>query len=120
MRQFFSIAVLVAAWALAGPPAFAQAPSSAGTQGQQQNPAPKPPQDANPFPEDTNSVPVMPNADTPGTPALPVPDVDTGNIRLPNAEGDPVRSPDETEGSVSGSGSGNGSSSSNSGLDDFA
>ncbi len=125
MKWFFPVAGFVAGCALAGSPAIAAAQSTAGSQQEQQQsqsqsqPAQsqsgqKPKQDANPFPEDTNSVPVMPNADSAGTPALPVPD-DAGTMTLPNAEGDPVRSPDETQGT----GSGGSSSSSSAGLDEL-
>lgn len=95
---------------------YLRAQSNAGTQQGQQpnNPPPKPAQDSNPFPEDTNSIPVMPNANSPGTPALPVPE-DAGSVTLPNAEGDPVHSPDDAEGAASSESS----SSSNSGLDNL-
>lgn len=116
------IAMLVTGVALAGLPAIALAQSAAGPQqGKQQQSQPaqsqsgqKPPQDANPFPENTDSVPVMPNANSPGAPPLPAPD-DASTVTLPNAEGDPVRSPDETEGT----GGGDGSSSSSAGLDEL-
>ncbi len=116
MKQFFPVAVLTVGCALAGSAMYLRAQSNAGTQQGQQpnNPPPKPAQDSNPFPEDTNSIPVMPNANSPGTPALPVPE-DAGSVTLPNAEGDPVHSPDDAEGAASSESS----SSSNSGLDNL-
>jgi tetratricopeptide (TPR) repeat protein len=54
----------------------------------------------------------MPNASSPGAPALPAPDA--SDITLPDAENDPVRSPDDT--SVA-AGSGDRSSSSSEGMD---
>lgn len=113
MKQFFPVVVVIAGLSLPGQGAFAQAQSNTGTQQQPKNSAPKPPQDANPFPEDTTSVPVMPNADSPAAPPLPMPS-DTGNVTLPNAENDPVHSPDDTE---LGAASSSGSSSSSAGLD---
>ena len=116
MKRFFPIAVLMVGCMSAGLETCAHAQSNAGTQqGQQQNnPAAKPAQDTNPFPEDTNAIPVMPNANSPGTSALPVPD-EAGSVTLPGAEGDPVRSPDDVEGA----GSSEGSSSSSSGMDNL-
>jgi tetratricopeptide (TPR) repeat protein len=47
----------------------------------------------NPFPEDTNSVPLMPSRDNPN---LPPPPAEAGErIYLPEADIDPVRSPEE-------------------------
>ncbi len=116
MKQIFLVVVLALGCALAGSATHLRAQSNAGTQQSQQpnNPPTKPAQDANPFPEDTNSIPVMPNANSPGTPALPVPD-DAGSVTLPNAEGDPVHSPDDAEGAASSESS----SSSSSGLDNL-
>lgn len=47
----------------------------------------------NPFPEDTSSVPVMPSRDSAGT--LPLPDDEPTRIPMPEADIDPVRSPEE-------------------------
>ncbi len=115
MKWVFAVAFTLASSVSSTLSTHAQSqPNTGSQQGQQPgNSAPASQQDANPFPGDTTSVPVMPNASSPGTPALPVP-ADTGNVTLPNAELDPVRSPDESEAV---SGSGDGSSSSSSGLD---
>lgn len=74
---------------------------------------PKSPQDANPFPDDTNAVPVLPSANSPATPA---PDAtDSPPVSLPGDDGDPVKSPDDATSSTGESGS----SSSSSGLDNL-
>jgi tetratricopeptide (TPR) repeat protein len=75
---------------------------------------PKNSQDANPFPEDTNTVPVLPSANSTGTPA---PDwTDNGSrVPLPGQDGDPVKSPDDAAPSTDDSGS----SSSSAGLDNL-
>jgi hypothetical protein len=73
MRRFFFVALALACCWGAVEPGRAQAPSNSGSQqnqapknpGDSNAPKPKPTQDANPFPEDTNSVPVMPNANSP-------------------------------------------------------
>ena len=48
--------------------------------------------EANPFPEDTTNVPVMPKGDSPATPDLPA---STAPAAAPVADVDPVRSPDD-------------------------
>lgn len=83
---------------------------------QQNVPAPansQKPKDVNPFPEDSNAVPVLPSKDSAGTPAPD--DADYGNVPLPGSDSDPVRSPDE--GALSGDESGG--SSSSAGLDNL-
>lgn len=80
----------------------AQSPQPPQPSQKQQNPAPKPPAEANPFPDDTNKVPVMPSGNAP-TPratfedAVPPP-------AIPPDDLDPVRSPDDAvNGTVSSS-----------------
>jgi tetratricopeptide (TPR) repeat protein len=84
-----------------------------GDSGPPPNPQkPKAGQDANPFPEDTNTVPVLPSANSPGTRA---PDaVDYGTAPLPG-DGDPVRSPED----AAPAGDDSGASSSSTGLDNL-
>jgi tetratricopeptide (TPR) repeat protein len=121
MRRVVFVALALACCWLAAEPGRALAPSGAGSQQNQapKNPAdsnqpkPKSQQDANPFPEDTNSVPVMPNANSPGTPASSPAAADYGNVALPS-ETDPVRSPDDADSSAGGSSS---TSSSSEGMD---
>lgn len=55
---------------------------------------PKPPTESNPFPEDTNNVPVMPNATTAAPATAPAPST-APRPALPSDENDPVRSPDD-------------------------
>lgn len=97
---------------LCGAVAWAQAPAS---QPAQQQPA-KPTQETNPFPEDNGSVPVLPNAESPGSAApAPTPDAETtANIPLPGEDADPVRSPDDAG---QGTGGDSGMSSSSAGVD---
>lgn len=70
-------------------------------QSQQQDTTPskpgqqQPAQPANPFPEDTNSVPVLPSTSAPAS-ATSAPDTaDYSNVSLANGDTDPVRSPDD-------------------------
>lgn len=105
-RALLSLAVV----ACAGAWAFTQTPARQPAQ----QPAPKPPA-SNPFPEDTNSVPVLPSGNTPSAPEAP-PAAGQGSTSgpapsLPPADVDPVRSPDEPLPDTS-SGSGQSSSSS--------
>lgn len=73
----------------------AQTPQQAPPSGPEKQPATpaKPSGEANPFPEDTGNVPVMPN----GKDAAPAasPSSGTDDIHAPSADSDPVRSPDE-------------------------
>ncbi len=57
----------------------------------QQKPPANPPSQSNPFPEDTNNVPVLPSNNAP---AVPVPDMAPAPS-LPSDDADPVRSPDD-------------------------
>ena len=76
---------------------------------QQKPPAPKPFGDANPFPEDTNTVPVMPTNNAPAAAAPPA------DVHAPAADDDPVHSPDEPVGEPAATGES--SSSSFAGMD---
>jgi hypothetical protein len=117
MKRGFSIAVVVAGCWLSASGVWAQAPASGdGAQSTQNKPpsnaqkpaagpAPSPaPSGGNPFPEDTATIPVMPNAtSTPGT----VPDADSGGagVAVPATDTDPARSPDDGAGNVPAPGS---------------
>jgi len=82
---------------VAVPMVRAQAPpAQPPRQAQQSQPAQKqnPPDAANPFPEDTNNVPLMPSATTP---AAPEPSANPSRASLPGADVDPVRSPDDPQ-----------------------
>jgi hypothetical protein len=85
------------------PPANPQPPAST------QQPAQKPPADANPFPEDTNSVPVVPTSGEPAAAPAPPPAANeegAGTTSLLKGDTDPVHSPDDSPPDVSGSDSG--------------
>jgi hypothetical protein len=99
MKLAISIAVLVACGLAAGPSGTAQPPAPSQSQskpsGQQKTPSnpQQPASQSNPFPEDTTTVPLMPNGNTP-----PAPDVPSGAAAaadLPRGDVDPVRSPDD-------------------------
>lgn len=100
----------------------AQVPGSASDAARQQpeksQTAPKP-SGANPFPEDTSSVPVIPTTapspqpsagNTPDRP-LRMPPVHMPPVRMPDDNSDPVRSPDQMPSVTAGGGSSNSSSS---------
>lgn len=77
----------------AATPGLAQAnPPQQPGPSDQQKPAPKPPAQANPFPEDTNNVPVLPNGNSS---AAPAPTYATAPPAMPADDADPVRSPDD-------------------------
>ena len=98
--------------AQSNPPAQQPTPP-ASTQPQQpaqpQKPAQKPPTDANPFPEDTNSVPVVPvNGEPAAAPAPPAAsnEESAGSTSLLKDDTDPVHSPDDPPPGASDSDSG--------------
>jgi hypothetical protein len=97
MKLAISIAVLVACGLVAGPRGTAQSSSSAPSQSkpsdQQKTPPQQPSTQSNPFPEDTTTVPLMPNGNSPVTPD--VPSSSAAPADLPKADVDPVRSPDD-------------------------
>jgi hypothetical protein len=99
MKLAISIAVLVVCGLAAGPSGSAQASSSAQSQSKPSDKQKTPPNPAqpgsqsNPFPEDTTTVPVMPNGNTPVTPDVPSSSAPASD--LPKGDVDPVRSPDD-------------------------
>ena len=105
MKRRFAIALVAAGYLMAVSRLCAQntsaqnPPAQNPAQGDGQKPAatPQKPTEANPFPEDTTNVPVMPST---GTPSLPDgtyggDDNAAGRVPLPKEEHDPVRSPDD-------------------------
>jgi len=83
--------------AQAPPPAQPPWEAQRSQPAQKQNPPAgthKPPDAANPFPEDTNNVPLMPSATTP---VAPEPPANTSRAVLPGGDLDPVRSPDDPQ-----------------------
>ncbi|MGA8731549.1 MAG: tetratricopeptide repeat protein [Terracidiphilus sp.] len=130
MRRVLSIALVLACCWTASLRLQAQNPANGQTPGSSQDKqapptAPKPSANApkpaagssNPFPEDINSVPVMPTGNSPAAPE-PGSDVDYGNVPLPSDANDPVRSPDDPAAAGPPSGVDSGFSSSAAGLDD--
>ena len=119
MKRGFGIALVVAGCLLAAPGLMAQAQNGNGSPGSgdagqkkanganqqngQQGAQPKPQPAGNPFPEDTNSVPVMPSKVAPDEP--PGNFSETEGIPAPRNDEDPVRSPDgasDADGNVQG------------------
>lgn len=103
MKRAFWIALVLAGCVAAAPGTSAQAPTGGnGADSEQkkpanesQKPAGTPPSpSANPFPEDTTSVPVMPT--TTNVPVEPESNGDQGvRVAAPSEDSDPARSPDD-------------------------
>jgi len=62
-----------------------------------EKPATAPQSSANPFPEDTSTVPVMPSKITPSLPDVSHNGAESPPLPLPGVDRDPVRSPDDPE-----------------------
>jgi hypothetical protein len=103
MKRAVCVALLVACCFTAGPVVCAQSqPGGSGQQkqsGSGQQPAAQAPADANPFPGDESTVPVLPTKDTPDVPSGNAGGADTGHAALPAGDVDPVQSPDDVAGS---------------------
>jgi hypothetical protein len=116
MRLCISISWLLAGCLAAVPamPAQQQSgnepnqPAQNPSQEKSQKPQSTPPSGANPFPEDTTSVPVLPNGKNESDPEAAAPD--EGRVSLPARDSDPARSPDEPEAAPSGESSSESSS----------
>jgi tetratricopeptide (TPR) repeat protein len=123
MKPVFGVALLVSCFVAAGPQFCAQAQSNGSQSGSGQsqpasgapNPAPaqqpaqaNPQTNANPFPEDTTSVPVMPTRVSPDL--APGDEEPSARAAMPAEDGDPVRSPEEAADAADSSGSGSSSS----------
>jgi tetratricopeptide (TPR) repeat protein len=127
MKPAVCIALLMACCVAAGPVVYAQSQpgsdansganpgaTSSNSSGQKKQPAAQAPADANPFPGDESTVPVLSPKDTADVPA------DTsgsgnGHAALPAGDVDPVQSPDDAAGGGD-TQSASGFSSSDSGL----
>ena len=110
MRRGLGIALVLVSCLMAAPRLFAQtqAGGAAGSSGSGQSgpagsaqksaaaPQANPPAGANPFPEDTSSVPVLPSKGTPDLPPGTFGESESERFSLPGDDLDPVRSPDET------------------------
>ncbi len=108
MRWMIVVALLLAGWLAVAPRLPAQAPAGgdAAATGQSkpadkgQKPAagagqPGKTSSANPFPEDTSTVPVMPSKTAPALPEGTYNGVASAGLPLPGEDLDPVRSPDD-------------------------
>jgi tetratricopeptide (TPR) repeat protein len=129
MKPVVRVALLLACCVAAGPLVCAQSQpggdansansSNASGQKQQsgnaQQPAAQSPSDANPFPGDESTVPVLPSKNTPDLPAGSFGGSATGHAALPAGDVDPVQSPDDAAGTGDGQPA-SGFSSSDSGL----
>jgi hypothetical protein len=96
MNRYCLIALVMAGGLLAAPWLLAQAPASETSK--PADAAQKPPvpaSSANPFPEDTSTVPVMPSKNTPETQNIAHDGAASAPLPLPSDEMDPVRSPDD-------------------------
>ena len=107
MKLNFHIALAVGCGLAAGVGLFAQSAPTQQKPPASTQPAQKPPAEANPFPEDTNNIPVVP---TNGEPAPPPPaatnEAGTETTSLLKNDTDPVHSPDDPPPDTSASGSG--------------
>lgn len=79
---------------MAGQAVHGQAPAQPNKPAETQKQ--KPPAQSNPFPEDTNNVPLMPSGNEPAAPAPS--ENSAGSSILPRGDVDPVRSPDDPVG----------------------
>lgn len=109
MKLCISSAIVLAAFLSAAPVLVSQQlPAGSSPQSPQsappavsppdsQRPAQNPPQSTgNPFPGDTNNVPVLPNSNTSPAPEF-APDDSASRVSLPALDSDPARSPDEAD-----------------------
>jgi tetratricopeptide (TPR) repeat protein len=99
MKRFFPVALVLAGCLAAAPRLLAQAPATDNGQSKpatdSQQPAPASQPSANPFPEDTSTVPVMPSKATPELPEGTYNGAENAPLPLPGEDLDPVRSPDD-------------------------
>ncbi len=123
VKPAIGIALALACLVVGAPQISAQSPDSSSAPGQsqpaagRQNSAPaaqptrtRPQTNANPFPEDTDSVPVMPTRNSPDLPSGPGDQSASGLIPLPAEDADPVRSPEDAAAAAESSDSGSSSS----------
>jgi tetratricopeptide (TPR) repeat protein len=97
MKLWIAISCVLAGCLSGAPILFGQQqPANDSSQSTQNKPADKtqkPQSNANPFPEDTNNVPVLPNANSGNEPEAAPPD--EGRVSIPARDTDPARSPEE-------------------------
>jgi hypothetical protein len=96
MKRIYLIVLVMAGGLLAAPWLLAQTPASEpGKPVDANQKPPVPPSSANPFPEDTTTVPVMPSKNTPEQQIIAHDGAASAPLPLPGDEADPVRSPDD-------------------------
>jgi tetratricopeptide (TPR) repeat protein len=100
MKHRIQIEFALGCWFAAASLLCAQAPSQSPAPGKppanpQQMPAQKPGPDANPFPEDTANIPVVPTTATPAVAPPAESNVDSGTTSLLHEDTDPIKSPDD-------------------------
>jgi tetratricopeptide (TPR) repeat protein len=101
MKRLFPLVLVVAGCLASASLLLSQAPATATGQSKpapdSQQPAPASPSSANPFPEDTSTVPVLPSKATPELPEGTFNGAENAPLPLPGEDHDPVRSPDDPE-----------------------
>ncbi|HZP07441.1 MAG TPA: tetratricopeptide repeat protein [Terracidiphilus sp.] len=121
MKTTLGVALVAGCLLAAEPPLRAQAPASQNANPQNQkkpaNSQPSAQQNANQFPEDESSVPVLPSKNTPDLPSGSFDGSVNGRAVLPAGDVDPVQSPDDSPAAANGSGPDSSSSSSLNGID---
>jgi hypothetical protein len=124
MRRILRVALVLAGCLTAPGLLFSQtapsgdttAPGQSKPADESKKPAAAPQSSANPFPEDTSTVPVMPSKGTPALPDATYNGAENAPAPLPGDDLDPVRSPDDPAPDTA-SGQPNESSSSRAGLE---
>ncbi len=123
MKSLFGVTLLMVCMVVVTPRLSAQAQDKSGAPGADQgqpaaggqSPAQQPTQtkpqsNANPFPEDTDSVPVMPTRISPDLPPGADDESRSGFIPIPDEDGDPMRSPEDAAAAAESSDGGSSSS----------
>jgi hypothetical protein len=93
----FAVCIAAAPWLQAQSPAAGDPASASQSKpaGESQKPVAPSPSSANPFPEDTSAIPVMPSKDTPSLPEGTYNGAENAPLPLPGDDFDPVHSPDD-------------------------
>ncbi len=94
IKRVLSVVLVVAGGLWAAPWLLAQAPGKPSDADTRQKPDPAP-SNANPFPEDTSTVPVMPSKTSSETLNIAHDGAASAPLPIPGDEMDPVRSPDD-------------------------
>jgi len=95
MRRLIPVVLAVAGCLMVTRQCYAQVPATGDTATGENKPAVPAQSSANPFPEDTSDVPVMPSKATPDLPEGTYNGAENATLPLPDEDMDPVRSPDD-------------------------